>query len=197
MLFRSRWDHFAVKNCITTSSVLVRRDVLEAAGRFDLELQGPEDYDLWLRVIAIAPIANLPLALTGYRLTQGSLSSQPHKMEAGILRILQKLDERNAWGERRILRRKAYSGFHFASAITRAVHEEYAIALRNMLWSFVWYPLPYRVSGNALLTSRAAASAIYLLRLLQSHRMGALAKPAFALKTPAAETADEGASPTP
>ena len=38
-----------VFNPLTTSSVVVRRAVLDRAGAFDTELFGPEDYDLWLR----------------------------------------------------------------------------------------------------------------------------------------------------
>src|SRR5262245_22134264 len=75
------WKRLLVKNYFTTSSVMVRRSILEQAGPFDTTLQGPEDYDLWLRIAELGPVANLPLPLTGYRAVSGSLSRQAARME--------------------------------------------------------------------------------------------------------------------
>ena len=50
------WERLAIKNRITTSSVLVRRSVLQQVGEFDTGLYGPEDYDLWLRIAEMAPL---------------------------------------------------------------------------------------------------------------------------------------------
>src|SRR5205085_8827028 len=97
------------RNYLTTSSVVVRREVLDRAGRFDSTLQGPEDRDLWIRVAEAAPIANLDLCLTGYRDVVGSVSKQAERCEAGMLRILSKLDAQKVWRGRWLLRRKAYS----------------------------------------------------------------------------------------
>src|SRR5262249_22986841 len=68
------WEQLAVRNVFVTSSLLVRRDVLQRVGPFDTRLQGPEDHDLWLRIAEVAEVANLPLPLTGYRYVTGSLS---------------------------------------------------------------------------------------------------------------------------
>ncbi|MEI8122702.1 MAG: glycosyltransferase [bacterium] len=43
----------ALHNPIATSTVLVKREVLQAVGGFDPQFRGPEDYDLWLRVAAL------------------------------------------------------------------------------------------------------------------------------------------------
>jgi glycosyltransferase involved in cell wall biosynthesis len=45
-------ETLALHNPIATSTVLVKREVLLAAGGFDPQFRGPEDYDLWLRVAA-------------------------------------------------------------------------------------------------------------------------------------------------
>ena len=45
-------EEFAWHNCVATSTVLVRREALLAAGGFDESFRGPEDYDLWMRVAA-------------------------------------------------------------------------------------------------------------------------------------------------
>ena len=48
---------------------------------------------MWIRVVAIAPVATLDLALTGYRSVVGSLSKQADRMREGADLILGKLDE--------------------------------------------------------------------------------------------------------
>lgn len=48
-----------VLNRFQTSTVLARRDALEAVGGFDAALDGVEDWDLWLRLSAIGTIRKL------------------------------------------------------------------------------------------------------------------------------------------
>jgi glycosyltransferase involved in cell wall biosynthesis len=137
------WERLVVANCLTTSSIIVRRSVLERVGEFDTDLQGPEDHDLWLRITEVSRSANLGLALTGYRNVAMSLSKQAARMEVGMRRILKKLDRRNAWRHRHLLRQKAHSyvdhscGFMYGEAgcISRAI-------LRSAR-SLLSYPLPY------------------------------------------------------
>jgi GT2 family glycosyltransferase len=54
-------------NPIPTSSVLLRRDALGAAGGFDSALQRAEDWDLWLRLAARGPWLCEPAAVVRYR----------------------------------------------------------------------------------------------------------------------------------
>src|SRR5262249_16809364 len=56
-------------NVIILSSVVVRRTCLEAAGGFDetLPVFGCEDWDLWLGVARLAPVAAIGAPLTSYR----------------------------------------------------------------------------------------------------------------------------------
>lgn len=133
----------AVKNQFVTSSVLVRRELLGRAGEFDRSLRGPEDYDLWLRVAQLAPVANLPLPLTGYRSVPGSLGKQAVSMEAGMRRILEKLDERDAWGGDWLLRRQAYAYCDYSCGYMHSEAGELPAAVRNLMRSLARYPLPY------------------------------------------------------
>jgi glycosyltransferase involved in cell wall biosynthesis len=84
-------------NPLATSSIVVRRDVLDQTGPFDTDLFGPEDYDLWLRCAQIAKVAILSEPLTGYRDTFGSLGKQAETMRRGLLRIHEKLDAAGVW----------------------------------------------------------------------------------------------------
>lgn len=137
------WSDLAVKNRLTTSSVMARSRILRAAGEFDTLLQGPEDRDLWLRIARIASVANLDLLLTGYREVPGSVSKQPQKCQAGMLRILSKLDHEDSWKGERWLRRKAYGYLHHACSQIYLENRLYANAIVNLLRSFAWYPLPF------------------------------------------------------
>ena len=138
------WSDLAVKNYLTTSSVLVRRALLAKAGSFDRALQYGEDRDLWLRVAEAAPVANLELPLTGYRDVAGSLSKQAQRCEPCMLRLLQKLDERKLWRGRRWLRRKAYGYAYHSCAYVHSAAGGYGRSLACSLKSLAWYPFPYR-----------------------------------------------------
>ena len=72
------------------SSLLVRRDCLEAIGGYDSSLhhagaQGCEDYLLQLLIARRWPVACLPEYLTGYRFTRDAMSSDRARMCASEL----------------------------------------------------------------------------------------------------------------
>jgi glycosyltransferase involved in cell wall biosynthesis len=160
------WPQLVVKNALGASSIVVRAEVLRRAGEFDTRMQGTEDRDLWLRVAELAPVANLELPLLGYRVVPGSLSRQARTCQAGMLRILQKLDARGAWKGRRLLRRKAYSYLHHSCSFLWDQAGERRTALLACLKSFLWYPLPYRRPEARLWLERPRRFLTILLRLL-------------------------------
>jgi glycosyltransferase involved in cell wall biosynthesis len=69
-------------NRISPSSVLVKRNVLEAIGGFDEAIQGAstEDYDLWLRIARRYSFCYLPELLTVYRLHSQNATRQQRRM---------------------------------------------------------------------------------------------------------------------
>jgi glycosyltransferase involved in cell wall biosynthesis len=161
------WNDLAVKNYLTTSSILARRDVMIRAGLFDTAFQTSEDRDLWIRVAAIAAVANLVLPLTGYRaMVPGSLSKQAATCQAGMLKIVGKLDRGHAWGKRRLLRRKALGYLYHSCAYLHNCDGSYGVALANMARSFFWYPLPYRRDEVGTILERPKRLAVILARTL-------------------------------
>jgi glycosyltransferase involved in cell wall biosynthesis len=63
-------DGFAqlyAENVVGTSTVMARTDLLRAVGSFDESLAQAEDWDLWLRLAACAPVGCVPRALAEYR----------------------------------------------------------------------------------------------------------------------------------
>ncbi|MEO1291412.1 MAG: glycosyltransferase family A protein [Pseudomonadota bacterium] len=54
-----------------TSAWMIRKSVLEDAGRFDTQLRARQDWDLWIRVAKIAPIRAVPEPLLDLRQHSG------------------------------------------------------------------------------------------------------------------------------
>src|SRR5262249_43978386 len=136
-------EHLAVKNYLTTSSVVIRRELVERVGLFDTSLQGPEDHEYWIRVAERAPVAVLEAPLTGYRVVPGSLSRRAGAMEAGVRRILAELDKRDFWrGKAGLLRRHAYGYAAYASSFLHGDEGNNRRALWKIIESLAWYPLP-------------------------------------------------------
>ncbi|MEM7652840.1 MAG: glycosyltransferase family 2 protein [Pseudomonadota bacterium] len=62
------------ENAIGTSTVMVRRDAMIASGGFRRDLQIAEDFDMWLRLAAMGPVAASPMVGTEYLVRPGSAS---------------------------------------------------------------------------------------------------------------------------
>jgi glycosyltransferase involved in cell wall biosynthesis len=170
---RITWADLVVKNRLATSSVVARRDALLRAGPFDPAIQGPEDRDLWLRVAEAGPVANVELPLMGYRDVPGSVSKQVARCRDGMLRILQKQDERRRWAGRWLLRRKAYSYVDHTCAAVQNSGGCHGPAALSVLRSLLWYPLPYRadeVTARAERLKRLAVDLLRAVRLKAPHR---------------------------
>lgn len=59
---------------LSTSSVCVKKDVLEKVGGFDTTLRSAQDYDLWLRVSKVGEISFIPEIFEEYCIHKGSVS---------------------------------------------------------------------------------------------------------------------------
>lgn len=60
---------------IQTSTVIVRKPVLDAVGRFDSDLLFVEEADLWMRIAHSHRVERLPAVLSSYRVLSSSLSA--------------------------------------------------------------------------------------------------------------------------
>lgn len=139
-LQRIELKDLVVRNSIVTSTVLVKRELVED---FDKRMQGPEDYDLWLRIAQKAPCAFLPAELTGYRTVAGSLSKNAERMEAGMRLILAKLEAAGVFAGKPLLRRKAWGYFHYSCGYMHRQAGHRAEAKKHLLASLVKYPWFY------------------------------------------------------
>lgn len=85
-------ERLARDNDIVSSSVVVRRSLLDAYGAFDPDpdLYGSLDYELWLRLIAHTVFARIDEPLLSYRVHARQMSADQAAMELGALAALEK-----------------------------------------------------------------------------------------------------------
>jgi glycosyltransferase involved in cell wall biosynthesis len=79
VLDRSEGSSFAALAYVlfiyTPGQVILRRSAVDALGGFDPLLRVAQDYDMWLRVSAVAPLVFVPEVVLDYRQTSRSLSA--------------------------------------------------------------------------------------------------------------------------
>jgi glycosyltransferase involved in cell wall biosynthesis len=94
------------ENSIFSSSVVVRRELLERHGAFDPdpELWGSLDYELWLRLLPHTQFAYVGEPLLAYRVHERQMSARRGRMEAGALRALEKARARPSPFDRELTR---------------------------------------------------------------------------------------------
>jgi teichuronic acid biosynthesis glycosyltransferase TuaG len=82
-------DYF-LRGYISTSTVVVRRQLLLDAGGFDPSLRAGQDYELWLAAISMAGKRHhvFAEALTHYHVTPNSITSQAEQRRRAAVRIL-------------------------------------------------------------------------------------------------------------
>jgi len=148
------------------SSALIRKSCLEAVGLFDATLRSVEDRDMWIRLASHYVLAKLSLPLLFYRVHAASLSNKCAQMERNELQALAKAFARiPALRGRRLLERQTYSQAAFASAQLFRSNGHRASALKRMLWSFLYWPLPLQADGGCCVRPRVVLN--MLLRMLR------------------------------
>jgi glycosyltransferase involved in cell wall biosynthesis len=77
-------------NFIACSSVVARRSALDRAGLFDESLPCAQDFDLWLRILRVAPIRGQPEILARYRVDRRRQIRELPVEHAAVARIIEK-----------------------------------------------------------------------------------------------------------
>jgi glycosyltransferase involved in cell wall biosynthesis len=134
-LFPSGWifsDMFQANYISSTSVVFVKREVVLDLGGFNKGMRNAEDYDLWMRITAIAPIRGVPEYTVNYRVHDSNLTRQTLAHIKGRLSSLNnalsmielgKVDRRN--NPDRLDARKAMTEYYGETAIGLFHLEEY------------------------------------------------------------------------
>jgi glycosyltransferase involved in cell wall biosynthesis len=83
-------NEFVRHNPVATSTVLVKKSVLDEVGGFDPSFRGPEDFDLWMRIAAVHEIRRVEWPISRYRVHLGSLSMDDRTFLPQVLKVLDK-----------------------------------------------------------------------------------------------------------
>lgn len=78
------------RNCIAHPSVMYRRSAIIQTGGYRHELNGAEDYDLWLRISRLGKIVNLNEPLTLYRVWPNQITWKDKHRSSSIAELARK-----------------------------------------------------------------------------------------------------------
>jgi glycosyltransferase involved in cell wall biosynthesis len=132
---------FIYANPVATSTVLIKRSALTEAGGFDEQFRGPEDYDLWLRIVAKHTVIKTEEPLSLYRHVPGSLSMDDRTFLPQIIAVLEKaFDSGGALFPYANRQKRSYAE-KFSSASWMAFSRgARTTALRHLCRSYATYP---------------------------------------------------------
>lgn len=139
--FPSGWifSELLFANYISSCSVVMaKRSILLDVGGFNTDIKNSEDYHLWLRIAAIAPIIGIPSYTVNYRIHDSNLTLQTLAQVRGHMTALYhaaslvdagRVDGRNETSE--YIVRKALKNYYRESAAIMFYLREY-VALRRL-----------------------------------------------------------------
>ena len=84
------WQDLMIVNFIGTLSVMATKTAIEQAGGFDESLNGPEDWDLWLKIAKDNEIEYFPQPMALYRQHEGGISKDYRPYAAQLYRVLER-----------------------------------------------------------------------------------------------------------
>jgi hypothetical protein len=133
-------EEFAFHNPVATSTVLVRSDLMRACQGFDEQFRGPEDYDLWMRILERSPGAIIDTAMAWYEQRQGSLSMDDRTFLPQVLRVLEKaFAPGGVFGGRKMLQRRALANQYWNAswmAFQRGGRQRALLHLARAVWLY-------------------------------------------------------------
>jgi glycosyltransferase involved in cell wall biosynthesis len=139
-------EHLLFSNWIQTSTVMVRRQAVVRAGGFDEDVgQFGEDWLLWMRIAAEAPIYFLPIPMVRYRVHAQNLSShRPASQYKSLMCILDRLALLPQFQARRKLLRRARYRIAFGRGLGDLRTSSYESAIDKFRTACAVGPFPNR-----------------------------------------------------
>jgi glycosyltransferase involved in cell wall biosynthesis len=135
-------------------TVTFRRSCVDEVGLFDETMRATEDRDLWLRIALRYEVAFVPKVLALYRLSAGSMSTDPGRMLKAQLQFVEK--HYGAPGCGRVARRVALGEIYKHQAELLKGRGDSWGCIRNSLRSLALYPFDLeniRIAGSLVLRS--------------------------------------------
>jgi glycosyltransferase involved in cell wall biosynthesis len=136
-------------NTAGTSTIVARKDLLQNANGFATDLQSAEDWDLWLRLARVAPVACTSIIGTSYLMRPNSESARREDRLAAMVSIID--------------RYRLHTDPIFRTAVRRADARIYAARadisrLKGHYWSAVAAELHAFMNAPNVHDARAAAA---------------------------------------
>jgi hypothetical protein len=144
-------DRLLVGNCISgsASSVIIRRDVLDAIGYFDEELPVSEDWELWLRAAHATDVAKVDDPLVCIVSRPGSVGKRADQIRDVSIAVADRAFATYA-ADRRHLRRRMLWQIHYFAAVTHQEQEAFTAARRDLVKSILHRPTYVRAYWRLL-----------------------------------------------
>lgn len=163
----TEFERLARDNDIVSSSVVVRRELLDMHGAFDPDpmLHGSLDYELWLRLIPYTVFARIDEPLLAYRVHARQMSADQAAMDRGAIAALEKARRRDHEGAAKLSRAigilRCANGMRGRGRrdLLRAVWRD---PTDTLAWAWLARAVvgtgPVRVAGRVLRRQRGSAS---------------------------------------
>lgn len=90
------------ENFIVASGVIVRRDIFCAVGGYRTAQHQPEDFDLWIRMLQVAPGLSVPRVVTLYSVHSGQKSRGGTASRQAVLDVVQRYRDQD-WCRRELV----------------------------------------------------------------------------------------------
>ncbi|PSR33155.1 MAG: glycosyltransferase family 2 protein [Sulfobacillus thermosulfidooxidans] len=138
------YEELLILNRFQTSTVLVKREIVEDLQGFDRAVDGAEDWDFWLRVAQVARLVKIDWPLVMYRDVPTGYSKNVWRVYETMLPMLEKHRNSREIGRRdfAIIETWHYLRFGVAFALMKQYDRAYAAVKPALSLKRFWYTMP-------------------------------------------------------
>ena len=124
-------------NIFSTSCMVIKKDVIERAGGFDVSLRSAQDYDLWIRCSIYGKLVYIPKALEIYVTRDGNISANIYRRYVCEMNICHKyigeLTERIGVNRAQAIVRQRIFNIHKVEAYLALKQRKFSVFAKIML----------------------------------------------------------------
>ena len=139
------------RNFISTSTVLLDRDIAVRIGGFNPDIPVCDDWDAWLRALCLTHAKYIDRPLVRYRIHPFSLGSNTKKRIAGSVQVIDSALERLDMSpkEKKTLKSQSISECYSYAAVLARAECRKLLAVKLFLQAYISYPSRYLVKEIA------------------------------------------------
>ncbi|MCA3255593.1 MAG: glycosyltransferase [Alphaproteobacteria bacterium] len=130
-------------NGVGTSSVVVRRHVLDRVGPFDERFRYRGDWELWCRIARVAPFAFVARDLVDYRIHDSNIGNNTRKVRRFARDVLDKFEDEMGLADDELRRclRPARASFHRDHGLMALVDRDLDRARADLMAALAYQPV--------------------------------------------------------